>query len=116
MKEYAKAFYKSQAWKDCRAGYYRKVGGLCELCLQQGLYTPGEIVHHKIHITPENIQDPSIVLSYDNLQLLCRKHHAEIHERKSARRYVFDSYGNVICKNAFNDQADKYGYMLDQSQ
>ena len=99
MKEYAKIFYGSKAWKDCREGYFRKVGGLCEMCLAQGIYTPGEIVHHKIHITPENIQDPSIVLSYDNLQLLCRLHHAEVHDQKSKKRYKIGSDGTIILRD-----------------
>lgn len=32
-KEFAKSFYKSKAWKRCRAMYAASVGGLCERCL-----------------------------------------------------------------------------------
>lgn len=32
---------------------------------------PGAIVHHKEHLTPQNINDPDITLSEDNLELLC---------------------------------------------
>ena len=36
MREFAKAFYKSKAWQQCRAGYiaYRRGldGGMCEIC------------------------------------------------------------------------------------
>ena len=53
MKPYAESFYNSHAWKDCRRAYSKSVGGLCERCLQRGIYSPGEIVHHKVHITPE---------------------------------------------------------------
>ena len=47
MKEYARAFYLSPAWQNCRNTYAQSVGGLCERCLRKGLYVPGEIVHHK---------------------------------------------------------------------
>ena len=73
MKPYAEAFYKSKAWTDCREAYARSVGGLCERCLRDGRFTAGEIVHHKTHITPENITDPRVTLSWDNLELVCRR-------------------------------------------
>lgn len=93
MKEYAKGFYKSQAWKKCRDAYTKKVGGLCEECLKNGMYKPGEIVHHKIHLTPFNIHDTSITLNFDNLELLCRDHHAAMHSKP--KRYRVDELGNV---------------------
>ena len=95
MKEYAKEFYKSQAWKDCRAAYIHKCGGLCEMCLKQGLYVPGEIVHHKIHLTDKTIKDPAIALSFDNLMYLCRKHHAEVHEQRTKKRYSINPDGSL---------------------
>ena len=95
MQEYATYFYSSKAWKDCRAAYRKSKRGLCEVCLSEGRITPGVIVHHKIHITPENINDPNIVLNWDNLQLVCRDCHAQIHDAKK-RRYRVDNYGHVI--------------------
>ena len=56
MREFAKEFYKSKAWQRCRNGYAASMGGLCEDCLARGLYQPGEIVHHMIELTPENIR------------------------------------------------------------
>ena len=94
MKDFAKAFYKSQAWKRTREAYARSKSGLCEICLAAGLYVPGEIVHHKIHLTPENINDPRITLSFDNLQYVCRQCHAEIHS-KDRKRYTIDKNGHV---------------------
>lgn len=63
--------------------------------MEKGLYRAGVIVHHKIHITPENINDPSVVLNWDNLQLVCRDCHAEIHGRLN-KRYKLDELGRVI--------------------
>lgn len=93
-KEFAKALYKGMPWKICKDGYIKSVGGLCEECLKKGIYVPGEIVHHKIHLTPDNINNPEITLSWDNLQLLCRECHAEKHKRK--KRYKIDKDGKVI--------------------
>ena len=87
-------FYGSPAWKDCREAYKAKVHGLCELCLASGVYTPGEIVHHKIKLNAKNIDDPSVTLNFDNLQLVCREHHAQIHAA-SLKRYKVDEFGKV---------------------
>lgn len=94
MKEFAKGFYSSRAWADCRQAYRKSKGGLCEVCMSKGMITPGEIVHHKIHITPANINDPNIVLDWANLQLVCRECHAEAHG-KIKKRYEVDEYGRI---------------------
>lgn len=94
MKDFAKGLYSSKAWQKTRDAYKRKVGGLCEECLKQGIYKPGEIVHHKEHISQENINDPSVTLSFDNLELLCRDCHEKIHDRRK-RRYRVDEMGRV---------------------
>ena len=97
MREFAQGFYTSRAWKQCRDGYAKSVGGLCEICLTKGLYRAGEIVHHKIHLTPDNIHDPDIALSWDNLQLVCRDCHAQIHSEKNTR-YIIHDDGTVTAK------------------
>ena len=96
MQDYAKTFYKSKAWQACRESYLKQKHGLCEQCMKRGIYTPGVIVHHKKHITPKNITDPNVTLSWDNLELLCREHHAEMHKGK--RRYKVDKYGRVTAR------------------
>lgn len=101
-KEFANSLYNSKKWQNCREAYKKYRKGLCELCLEQGIITPGEIVHHKRHVTAKTIDDPNITLQWDNLQLLCREHHAKVHEpdRKTKKRercrYIFDEYGRVI--------------------
>lgn len=97
-REFAKAFYKSAAWKDCRDSYAKKVGGLCERCLRKGIYRPGIIVHHKVYLTPENLLDPSIALDHKNLELLCRDCHNDEHE-KVRLRYKFDEMGRIIARD-----------------
>ena len=94
MKDFARTFYKSTAWKQCREAYAKYRGGLCERCLERGLYMPGVIVHHKTHITPETISDERVLLDWSNLQLVCRDCHAALH--KPEKRYKLDELGRVI--------------------
>lgn len=94
MREFAETFYKSKAWQSCRNGYAKSKHGLCERCMERGIYRPGDIVHHKVHLTPENISDPGVSLSWDNLELLCRDCHALAH--KPEKRYKVDELGRVI--------------------
>ena len=95
--QFANDFYRSVAWQKCRCAFISARGGLCERCLARGLYSAGECVHHKIHLTPENLTNPSITLGFDNLELLCRNCHAEVHREKSfTRRFSVDASGTVF--------------------
>ena len=92
------AFYGSQAWKKCRREYKKSVGGLCERCKANGLIEPGYFVHHKEYINARNISDPNILLSFNNLELLCMDCHNKEHGRvKKERRYFIDESGKVFC-------------------
>ena len=93
-KEFAKAFYRSVAWKKCRAAYIALRiaidGGLCEHCREK----LGYIVDHIIELTPYNINDPAIALNHDNLQYLC----LECHNRKtfgSGNSYILTADGDI---------------------
>ncbi len=98
-REFAKAFYKSKRWQQCRASYLKSVGGLCEKCYRKGLIVPATMVHHKVHITEKNINNPMVVLNWDNLEALCWDCHAEEHDNAlRKRRFYVDKYGQVISK------------------
>lgn len=93
-REFSKGFYHSPEWKKAQRLYIKQAGGLCERCLQRGIITPGVIVHHIQPLTPENITDPAVTLSWSNLRCLCRDCHAEVHKAK--KRYKVDKNGKVI--------------------
>ncbi len=98
-REFAKSFYNSKAWKECREAYKRSVYELCERCLANGKYVPGDEVHHKIPLTPENINNPEITLSFENLELLCPSCHSIEHNKKyeAIREDVmFDENGDLV--------------------
>lgn len=93
MREFARAFYLSKEWRRARAYVFTRESGLCARC-----GAPGEIVHHKRHLTPKNIDDPRIALGEDNLELLCRNCHTLAHAASppTADGLTFDAEGNVV--------------------
>jgi len=99
-KDFAKAFYDSKRWKLCRAAYIKSVNGLCESCLKRGKITPGKIVHHKVYLTPENINDPNISLSHELLRYDCQDCHNAEHigsgEGVVSEGLMFDANGDLV--------------------
>ena len=94
--EQQRAFYKSKAWQRCRSAYIASVGGLCERCLARGYFVPGYIVHHKEYIDTNNITDPSVLFSFENLEYLCEKCHNQEHFGEK-KRYVIRADGSVVA-------------------
>ena len=101
MKEYAKEFYLSVAWQRARDAHLHKTGYLCERCLKQGIIEPAAVVHHKIHITPENISDTKITLDDRNLESLCVQCHADVHsyQHRKPKRWRVDEDGSVTGRD-----------------
>ncbi len=99
-KEFAKVFYNSKEWKECRKGYISFVHGLCEKCLKKGIVKPGKIVHHTIKLTPDNINDPYISLNWDLLEYDCQDCHNQEHhgnnEEVIREGLIFDEQGNLV--------------------
>ena len=93
MRDFAKEFYQSKAWRETRAYIFKRDFGLCVRCGK-----PGEIVHHKRYLTPDNIDDPSVSLNEDNLETLCRECHALEHEGElpTDRALTFDENGDLV--------------------
>lgn len=99
-KPWAKRFYRSAAWLQCRDGYIQERvnidGGVCEVCRER----LGYIVHHKIPLTPENVLDPDISLNWEYLSYECKECH-DLHEghgvvRRAEPVCVFDADGNPV--------------------
>ena len=90
-------FYKTALWKNARKSYIKSVGGLCERCYEKGIIRHGDTVHHIIHLTAENVNDLSITTNPDNLILLCRDCHAEVH--RNEKRYKVNELGQVEARD-----------------
>ena len=96
-KQFARQFYSSKAWQDCRNEYMKRAHYLCEDCLKRGVYKPAKEVHHIEELTPENIYRPEVSLSFNNLVALCKEcHKARHNERNKDRRYAFGENGGII--------------------
>ena len=85
-------FYTTTAWRKARAAVLEEHGGLCQLCLTKGIIEPAVHVHHRIPLTPENLDDPRIALDSAILMALCEECHAEQHRTK---RWRCDALGHV---------------------
>lgn len=93
MKPWAKSFYKSKAWRQCRDAYFISKQGLCETCGEAG-----KIVHHTVYLTPDNINNPEVSLNWDLLRLDCQTCHNQEHQSSevTAEGLRFDSNGDII--------------------
>ena len=88
------AFYKSRCWLRARAAYLEAKNHVCERCGR-----PATIVHHKRHITPENVTDPSVTLNPENFEALCHDCHNAEHfgQGVTAPGLKFDGHGNLVA-------------------
>jgi len=55
-----------------------------------------EIAHHRIPLTPTNIQNPSIAYAHTNLEPLCHTCHNQHHKKaKPTARYITNPDGSI---------------------
>ena len=103
-KEYAKSFYKSDKWLQCKKSFMAERraidGGLCQRCRKRY----GYIVHHRQHITPENITDPMVTLSHTNLEYLCQECHNKEHFGDAGLRYMIGEDGQPISPSIVDNR------------
>lgn len=113
-----KQFYDSSSWRDLREQYAKEKDYICERChracysksdkaykmlKEQGQDVLFGIVHHKKHLDANSIEDASVALNWDNLELLCIRCHNQEHIPLIERRVSeiredvkFDDDGNII--------------------
>jgi hypothetical protein len=62
---------------------------------------PGLILHHKVLLTPSNINNPNITLNHEHLCYLCLECHNIEHGAKDIgvirEGLMFDMEGNVVA-------------------
>jgi 5-methylcytosine-specific restriction protein A len=101
-KEYAEWFYNSKQWRKLRQAYL-SAHPLCERCLAKGETVPAKIAHHRIYLTPKNINNPDISLSWDNLEALCQTCHTQEHLGESITiDYAFGTDGQIVPIEKFD--------------
>lgn len=79
------AFYCSKKYIELSALIKLQSGGICAHC--GGVFDIATLrTHHVIELTLDNIHDPKITLSADNIIVLCHDCHNKVHHRFSAAR------------------------------
>ena len=85
-----RAFYISTAWRKISAAYLSSRNYVCERCGQ-----PAKICHHKKWLNGQNVNDPAIALSFDNLEALCIACHNEEHHVNEHTKVSFNAAGSI---------------------
>lgn len=103
-----KKFYDRAAWRVARENALMRDRYLCVLCKKQGDIKPADVVHHKIHLSLDNMDNPKIAYNLDNLISLCSEHHVEVHRGEHGKgrmnleehpyNYTFDANGMLVPK------------------
>lgn len=100
-KDFSKGIYNSRRWRAVARAYAESQHYICERCQNRSFAGTGRpahfIVHHKRHLTPENVADDSTVYGWDNLELLCIYCHNAVHSQGLDRECRFDDEGNTIA-------------------
>ena len=87
-------FYTSNIWSEFRRNLILERGIVCEHCGEHILKSHELILHHKIFLTEENVNDYDISLNPENIMIVHHKCHNEIHERfGSYTRHIYLVYG-----------------------
>ena len=97
-REFSKSFYNSLEWKRARKAYIASKFGICERCGKPN----SKQVHHKIYLTPENVNNPEITLDFNNFELLCDVCHQREHNEKYSPTewgLCFDESGDLIRRD-----------------
>lgn len=85
-----RAFYISTAWRKISAAYLSSRNYICERCGQ-----PAKICHHKKWLNGQNVNDPAIALSFDNLEALCISCHTLEHQTEEHNKVIFSAAGSI---------------------
>lgn len=119
------AFYKGKEWQDFKTSLILERtsdDGLvyCEHCGRPMVMRGDIIPHHcKTFLTLDNVNDTSISLNPDNIQLVHFKCHNEIHDRfGSWTRHIYLVYGCPLAgKTSFvNERAGVHDLIVDMDK
>lgn len=110
---YAMQFYNSKAWRDLRNCLVIDRGGKCNRCGKTFTDTSKLIGHHKIELTPENVNDANVSLNPSNIEIICDKCHNKEHKRFGYKQSVYIVWGSPLSgKNTFVNQTSSYGDLI----
>ena len=112
--DFAKKLYTSTPWVNLRFNLIVERGPVCQRCSKVMIDTSKLIGHHKITLTPSNINDITITLNPNNVELICFDCHNKEHKRFGHQLHnVYIVYGSPLSgKNTLVNQLSEYGDMI----
>ena len=90
-------FYRSSKWKVARAIKITTANGICEKCGNVGTE-----VHHIIHLTKDNIHDPSIALNVSSKRIKVYQSTYKCNLVWSTSKN-FEAHVETVCLLSLND-------------
>jgi len=98
-------------WKLLRAAVFRRTKGLCEMCLKEGIITPGVDVHHIRPVEQaKSVEGPDGMRArcYDpnNVMLLCVPCHTKVHQEMGSHTAKYHKENYKKARNRFMEQND----------
>lgn len=78
--------YNTERWRKLRRWKFIN-NPLCEKCLENGIVTPAEDVHHIVSFmsTDDPVQRIFLAYDYNNLKCLCKKCHQKEHNQRLSK-------------------------------
>lgn len=95
-----KRFYTTKAWRELTYKIKVERGGRCEQCGDRPPYFSNLIGHHKEHLTEDNVDEASVSLNPDNIEIICQRCHNKEHRRFGYKSSVYIVHGSPFAGKA----------------
>lgn len=106
-------FYTSREWKQLAYKLKIERGGKCERSGEVFADLSQLIAHHRIPLTEDNIDNPSISLNPDNIEIISFKEHNKEHRRFGHSKRIYIVYGSPLSgKNTYVKQVMQWGDLV----
>lgn len=108
-------FYASKKWRSFRLALIAERGNLCQRCNRIIVKAHEIIGHHRTELTPTSVEDYSISLNPEQVLLLCRDCHDQVHERfgYQKQKKVYLVYGSPLSgKSTYVKQQMRRGDLI----
>lgn len=103
-------FYCSKAWRDLSYRLKIERGGRCERSKEIFLDFSQLIAHHIIELTEDNVDDVTISLNPDNIEIISHREHNKEHRRFGHKKNVYIIYGSPLSgKTTLVKELMRYG-------
>ncbi|NLB52074.1 MAG: HNH endonuclease [Syntrophomonadaceae bacterium] len=104
------SFYCRKPWLDLSFNLKIAAKGKCQRCGTTVKDIKYLIGHHKIELTEENVNDPSIALNPVHIEIICLDCHNKEHRRFGGKKQVYIVYGSPLSgKNTAVREMMQYG-------